>query len=672
MRMTAVPVLDDQTAIAIRDAMTAARSGRMPEAVGIGERALANGGNPGALNAMLGTLQCQLGNLDAGIRHLRVAQTEAPGDPVIASNLATALAQQGSYGAALDLLTEDVAAKDPTFRLQRMRAFFAQEAGDHGIAIPAYEKIVSAEPRDWEAWNNLGNSRRLAGDPDGSVAALERAAELNPSSPPVRLNYAMALAGAGRVDEAEQRLRGMAADYPQDTKPLQELYAIFKELGREDEALDAIAEASARNPADLGLAILVAGQELNVLRPEDAEVTYRRILAADPAHELATIGLAVVFELANRTDELFDLIEKSQGTGVGENVINFIGAMGYRRSKKFAEGLELLKKVPEDLESTRRFHLLGQLEEGAGHYEEAFAAFTQMNDLQARDLTKPLERAAAYRERLVQQRATLSQAWLKEWRVSDVSDGRASPAFIVGFPRSGTTLLDTMLMGHPQIEVLEEEPALLEAAKILERFDDIQKLGDEKIREARDLYFKVAAERTPLASGKVLVDKNPLTMNSLPLVRRLFPDAKIILALRHPCDAVFSCFASNFKLNDGMSSFLHLDTAADLYDVSFSYFEKARELFALPVHEIKYENIVEDRERELKALIAFLGLDWSEQVLDHESTALSRGRIKTPSYHQVVQPIYSQSAGRWTNYRKHLEPILPALEPWIAKFGYND
>src|SRR5205085_6859805 len=106
-------------------------------------------------------------------------------------------------------------------------------------------------------------------------------------------------------------------------------------------------------------------------------------------------------------------------------------AMGHRRSKKFTDGLELLKKVPEGLESTRRFHLLGQLAEGAGHYEEAFAAFAQMNDLQARDLTKPLERAAAYRERLVQQRDTLSPAWVKQWRASQVSDRRASTAFIV-------------------------------------------------------------------------------------------------------------------------------------------------------------------------------------------------------------------------------------------------
>ena len=134
---------------------------------------------------------------------------------------------------------------------------------------------------------------------------------------------------------------------------------------------------------------------------------------------------------------------------------------------------------------------------------------------------------------------------------------------------------------------------------------------------------------------------------------------------------MFSCYATNFKLNDGMSNFLGLDTAAELYDLSFSYFEKAQGLLGLPVHNVVYENVVGDRESELRSLLDFLGLEWSDDVLDHESTALSRGRIKTASYAQVAQPIYSQAAGRWTNFRKHLEPVLPVLEPWVAKFGYS-
>jgi tetratricopeptide (TPR) repeat protein len=667
--MTAVSVLDDQTAAAIREAITAARSGRIPEAVSIGERALANGGDVAALNAMIGTLHCQTGNLDAGIRHLQAARQARPSDPVVSSNLATALAQKGDFAGALEALPEDVARTDPTMQLLRVRAFIAQQVGDYSAAIPTYESIVAVAPEDWESWNNLGNARRLSGDIEGSVAALERAADLNSAAPPIRLNYATALAAVGRVDDAEAQLRRMAEDFPQDTKSLRELHAILKELGREEPALEAIEAASKRDPADLELLLALASQRLNLLHTEAAEEAYLKAVEREPGNSLANLGLAVVFELTNRTGDLSNLVNEAQKRGVGEDVLNFIRAFDYRRQKKFDEGLAALEKVPDELETARRCHLLGQLEEGAGHYDEAFAAYTRMNEIQRGDPTRPEERAAAYRTVVGNQRETISAEWLKGWREASKSD-RPSPAFLVGFPRSGTTLLDTMLMGHPNVEVLEEEPTLLKASKILP-FDALADASDQRIEEARNESFKVAGERTPLAPGKLLIDKNPLSMNALPTIRRLFPEARIILALRHPCDVVFSCYATNFKLNDGMSNFLGLDTAAELYDLSFSYFEKAQGLLGLPVHKVIYENVVGDRESELRSLLDFLGLEWSDDVLDHESTALSRGRIKTASYAQVAQPIYSQAAGRWTNFREHLEPVLPVLEPWLAKFGYS-
>jgi hypothetical protein len=181
----------------------------------------------------------------------------------------------------------------------------------------------------------------------------------------------------------------------------------------------------------------------------------------------------------------------------------------------------------------------------------------------------------------------------------------------------------------------------------------------------------VARSLVPLDPGKLLVDKNPLSMNSLPAIRRLFPDARIILALRHPCDVVLSCYITNFRPNNAMASFLSLDTAAELYDLSFALFEKSRELLQPPLHVNRYEDLVEDRDRELRPLLDFLGLEWDERVLDHESTAKARGHIKTASYAQVVEPIYKRSAGRWENYREHLEPVLPVLAPWVARFGYS-
>jgi len=668
--MSAASVLDDQTTAAIRDAVTAARSGRLSDAVAIGEHALANGGDAAALNAMLGSLHCQNGTLEAGIRHLSAAHQARPADPVIAANLATALAQAGRHESALEVLSDEIASADPTLRLKRLRAFLAQETLQLSLAISIYEDVVAQVPSDWEAWNNLGNARRLAGDGEGGVAALEKAAELSPQSPPVRLNLATALAGVGRIDEAIDQFRGMADEFPTDTRALRELHGVFKELGREEDALDAIESASARDPNDIELLLGVAGQRLNVLKTEAAYESYRKVVELEPGNSLGNLGLAVVFEITNRVDDLAALVTEADARGAGENVSNFIRAFSHRRSKRFAEGLAALEKVPDELESVRRFHLLGQLQEGVDQYDSAFESFERMNELQRADPSKPEERASNYRALVRKQSDVLSEDWFRTWRQETERYSGPSPTFLLGFPRSGTTLLDTMLMGHHGVEVLEEEPTLLMASKILP-FDELPQASDDQIRAARDEYFRVAAAHVPLAPGKLLVDKNPLSMNALPSIRRLFPDAKIVLALRHPCDVVLSCYITNFKLNDAMSSFLRLDTAAELYDLSFGYFEKARNLINPAVHNVIYEDVVEDRERELRSLLAFLGLDWSENVLDHESTALNRGRIKTASYSQVAQPIYDRSAGRWRNYRKHLEPILPVLEPWVAQLGYT-
>ena len=115
--------------------------------------------------------------------------------------------------------------------------------------------------------------------------------------------------------------------------------------------------------------------------------------------------------------------------------------------------------------------------------------------------------------------------------------------------------------------------------------------------------------RGPERARKIIIDKNPLYTVALPLIRRIFPDAKIILALRHPCDVALSCFTTNFKLNDGMSSFLRLDSTAELYDLAFRHFERVQSLLPMATHTVVYENVVADREKELKGLFNFLGFE---------------------------------------------------------------
>jgi hypothetical protein len=134
---------------------------------------------------------------------------------------------------------------------------------------------------------------------------------------------------------------------------------------------------------------------------------------------------------------------------------------------------------------------------------------------------------------------------------------------------------------------------------------------------------------------------------------------------------VLSCFMAKFRMNASMSNFVQLDTIAGFYDLSFSLWEKSRALFPVEVHTVVYERMIEDPERALKPVIEGLGLEWNAQIIDHERTARERGVITTASYAQVTEPLYRGAAGRWQRYRKHLEPVLPTLQPWIEKFGYE-
>jgi tetratricopeptide (TPR) repeat protein len=402
-----------------------------------------------------------------------------------------------------------------------------------------------------------------------------------------------------------------------------------------------------------------------------AEAIYRRVLDLDNRNAIAWLGVAVCLDLSNRTRELSEFVSQAEGSDVEPDALNFMRAIDCRRTKKFAEGLAALDRVPEQMEPVRRAHVRGQLLEGVGRYDEAFESFKLMNELLIEEGGPPEERAATYRQVLRERIDAVTPEWVARWRPETEKDPRPTPVFLVGFPRSGTTLLDTMLMGHPQIEVLEEEPTLHKAFDIFQDYDEMPVASDEQIQAARDAYFEAAAELTPLKPGNLLVDKNPLAMNAVPFIRRLFPDVRIIVAVRHPLDVVLSCYVTNFKLNAGIANFVQLDTAAELYDLSFRYLERVLDLMPTPTHNVVYENVVANRDRELRALFDFLGLDWHDAVLDHQSTALNRGRIKTASYAQVVEPIYKRSAGRWQNYRKHLEPIIPVLRPWIDKFGYE-
>jgi len=198
-------------------------------------------------------------------------------------------------------------------------------------------------------------------------------------------------------------------------------------------------------------------------------------------------------------------------------------------------------------------------------------------------------------------------------------------------------------------------------------------LGDKQVAKLRETYFRVAGQEVGLRENTVLVDKMPLNTVDIGIILRLFPDAKVVVSLRHPCDCVLSGFMQTFEMNEGMANFLDLDDGASFYKHVMKLLWQYQEVFQLDdrIHYVRYEDLLDDFEGETSKILDFMGLEWSESVSRYNEHAKARGTLATPSYQGVTQKIYSTSRERWRNYSKWMEPVLPHFQEAAERYGYD-
>ncbi len=245
--------------------------------------------------------------------------------------------------------------------------------------------------------------------------------------------------------------------------------------------------------------------------------------------------------------------------------------------------------------------------------------------------------------------------------------------FLVGFPRSGTTLLDSILRSHSLITVLEEKPYLLETRHKFfkesnNNLEALLNINEKQINELRKFYFNKINIKSA-NKNEVFIDKLPLSIIELGFIKIIFPEAKIILALRHPCDVVISCFFSYFKINEAMVNFLDLDDTIHFYNQTFDLLQSYEKEFNINCYKIKYEDLIFDFKKQTKDLLKYIELNYEEELENYVKTAKKRERISTPSYSQVIKPLYTSSIGKWKNYKKIINPEID-LEKWIKIFNY--
>ncbi|MDA0700698.1 MAG: sulfotransferase, partial [bacterium] len=250
------------------------------------------------------------------------------------------------------------------------------------------------------------------------------------------------------------------------------------------------------------------------------------------------------------------------------------------------------------------------------------------------------------------------------------------PVFLVGFPRSGTTLTEQILAAHPRLLTTDEEPFLPDLTREWPALAGVAyphglaSLSDDAVAQLRDRYRAALAERFGAgAEGRRVVDKLPLNILHLGLIRRLFPTAPVIVALRDPRDVVLSCFMQQFAPNASMVQFFDLARSARFYAAVMGLWLGWRDGLAPAALESRYEDVVQDVEGAARRLIAHVGEPWTDAVLGYAAAARGRA-ITTPSYRDVGEPIHGRARGRWRRYEKQLAPVLGILDPYARALGY--
>jgi len=474
--------------------------------------------------------------------------------------------------------------------------------------------------------------------------------ELDKNLPLTRIHAANACCLCQDFHGAADLLKPWRTWLPLESEPLQlELAKLLQLMGDTPSTAVLLEDLIARNPSHLEARLLLAK-------------VYERMneLARSEIMARALLGDPIVSTEAARSDVHHLLATLALRNGDLANARSVLEQCGPRHASDYAHYFELgetydkLGAPGQAMQALRTAHEW-QVQELRIASPEFF-----LPECPALPAALPLVTPDAYRR----------------WSTTKVPDSRDSPVFIVGFPRSGTTLLEQMLDAHPGLQSMDENPFFNRLADKLKSHDEgimdkLELLQQRDCDELRKLYLVMVSEKIPRRWDAQLVDKNPLNMLWVPLIYRLFPRAKFILAVRHPCDVILSCYMQNFRSGILGAACANLPRLASAYVGAMDYWLQNMGIFQPDVLVSRYEDLVADFPGHTARIAQFLGLDDATPMLRFDQHARNKGYIATPSYDQVIEPVNRKGLNRWTRYQQEFELVLPTLEPMLRHWGYS-
>jgi tetratricopeptide (TPR) repeat protein len=520
-----------------------------------------------------------------------------------------------------------------------------------------------------------------AGRHDQAIARASAALEAGLEHPLVLNLAALGLERQGRDEEAERLLRKAVRLAPRDTACRNALGLCLMKLGRPRQALEEFDRVLAQQPA-LAFAHVNRGNALIALREANAaQDCYARALVHDPNQPMALAALAGLAAGRGGYAEARALAEKALAAAPELTEAQMSLAAAEYGDGELGRAETRLRAVlsKERLTEADEVHargLLGHVLDSAARYDEAFEAFTACN--------QALRRRHAGRFPSALQYARELGAWLERsgarddrWRREAGARAETAPArhiFVLGFPRSGATLIDVALEGHPEVACVDGTELLLESVQaFMGRPEDLERLiaaPRATLEQCRAAYWRRVEAAGVDPRGRIVVDTCALNSLKLPLIARLFPRAKILFACRDPRDLIVSCFRYRFAMSAPTYELLSLEGAAAYYVTVTELFIRLTNLLGLDVCLVRHEDMVSAFAREMTRICEFLGIGWHPAMGDFALRSRERGE-PLPSMSQLVRRLGTEGLGGWRHYRPHLQTVIPLLEPWVKRFYYG-
>jgi tetratricopeptide (TPR) repeat protein len=520
------------------------------------------------------------------------------------------------------------------------------------------------------------------GDIQRAAAMAEAALAAGQVDPMVLNLAAWRREEAGDYAGAHSLLRQALALAPGDVLVLGAIGAVLRKEHRLDEALAVLDRVVAAEPGH-SAAWLERGYALEALRSEAAAVeSYSRALALDPNLAPALGKLADIAAKKGEQDSARSCAAKALAIDPLNPAATFALAVleiEARDGESAATRLERLLSSPlKPDDRTRALTLLGDALDRQGRSAEAFQAYEEaQRNFRATyaALLEPRPGRPSHRVFIetIAAQVDRSPPLAKPDPVAPVGGAAAGHVFLLGYPRSGTTLVENILASAPEVIALEEQDTLADTDEVLVANDgtmpDHDSLDPTLLAQLRSGYWARVRRLAGDVAGRVFVDMNPFNGIKLPIVARLFPEARILIMRRDPRDVVLSCFGLNFMPSAATYAFSDLEETARHYDALMRLTELCRERLPLAFHEVRYDRLVADFETTVRAMADFVGLEWTEAFHAFDRTARTRG-VRTASATQVRRGLYD-GGGRWRRYEEQLAPVLPILAPWVDRFGFE-